>query len=223
MAEPTVITLKLLINTQAKRVLFAEAGKDFVDFLFRLLSLPAGTVISLLRKQEMVGSLPDLYQSLENLNDSYIQPNQSKDTLLRPVIPVSGFADLLALDDAPNRKYYRCTCNQHGTCVSDNPNANCPSCKKKMTTVVNYVPPPAGQHGSESGFVKGVITYMVTDNLVVTPLSTISSITLLKKFYVKDVNLLEEKVVKFGMDEALKLLSASMQSRKVLTDVFLDV
>ncbi|KAL6563644.1 hypothetical protein OROGR_002603 [Orobanche gracilis] len=223
MAEPTVITLKLLINTQAKRVLFAEAGNDFVDFLFRLLSLPVGTVISLLRKQEMVGSLPDLYQSLENLDDSYIQPNQSKDTLLRPVIPVSGFADLLALDDAPCMKYYSCTCNQHGTYVSGDPNIHCPICKKKMTTVVNYVPLPKRQHGSESGFVKGVITYMVTDNLAVTPLSTISSIALLKNFYVKDVNVLEEKVVKFRMVEAVKLLSASMTSKKVLTDVFLDV
>jgi hypothetical protein len=49
--------------------------------------------------------------------------------------------------------------------------------------------------------VKGVITYMVMDKLEVKPMSTISSITLLTKFNVRDVRAVEEKVVDFGMDE----------------------
>ncbi|CAI0625993.1 unnamed protein product [Linum tenue] len=44
------VTLKLLINKKTKKVLFAEAGKDFVDFLFTLLSFPLGTVIKLLSR-----------------------------------------------------------------------------------------------------------------------------------------------------------------------------
>jgi hypothetical protein len=49
--------------------------------------------------------------------------------------------------------------------------------------------------------VKGVITYMVLDDLDVKPMSTISAITLLSKFNVRDVGAVEEKVVDFGMDE----------------------
>ncbi|KAI3461379.1 hypothetical protein Pfo_018042 [Paulownia fortunei] len=215
------VSLKLLIDTQAERVLFAEAGKDFVDFLFHVISLPLGTIIRLLRKQEMVGSLANLYESIENMNESYIQPNQSKDTLLKPVAPVSGSSlPLLALNEAPTvKKFYRCTCSQYVSYVSDDPRAVCPNCGRKMITNVSYVAPPAGQQVSnEGGFVKGVVTYMVMDDLVVMPLSNISSITLLNKFNVKEVSALEEKVVNFGMDELLK---ASLETKKVLTHVFM--
>ncbi|KAL6577352.1 hypothetical protein OROMI_011628 [Orobanche minor] len=187
------VSLKLLIDTQAKKVLFAEAGKDCVDFLFYILSLPLSNLISLVGKQGMVGSLANLYESIENLNDSYMQPNQSKDTLLKPAVsPVTGSCvPLLAIQDAPayhEKNFYRC---------------------QVMST-------------GEGGFVKGVVTYMVMDDLVVKPLSTISSITLLSKFNVKDVGALEEKVVNLGMTEAVKLLKASLETRNVLTCVFLN-
>ena len=51
------------------------------------------------------------------------------------------------------------------------------------------------------GFVKGVVTYTVMDDLVVKPMSKISSITLPNKFNVKDVGDLEESVVEVGMSE----------------------
>jgi len=53
----------------------------------------------------------------------------------------------------------------------------------------------------KSGFVKDVITFMVMDDLVIQPMSTISSITLLNKFKVKEIETLQEKVVEMGMDE----------------------
>ncbi|KAK1285250.1 hypothetical protein QJS10_CPB20g00920 [Acorus calamus] len=59
------------------------------------------------------------------------------------------------------------------------------------------------------------------DDLAVMPMSTISIITLLNKFQVKDIGSLEERIVELGMDEGLKLLLASLQSKTVLTDVFL--
>ncbi|KAK1270171.1 hypothetical protein QJS04_geneDACA022801 [Acorus gramineus] len=51
------------------------------------------------------------------------------------------------------------------------------------------------------GIVKEVVTYMVMDDLAVMPMSTISSITLLNKFNIKDVGSLQERVVELGMDE----------------------
>ncbi len=62
---------------------------------------------------------------------------------------------------------------------------------------------------------------MVMDNLVVKPMSTISSITLLNKYNVVDLTVLEEKTVDFGFAEGVKLLKASMESTNVLTNVFL--
>ncbi|MCI14922.1 DUF674 family protein, partial [Trifolium medium] len=51
------VTLKLLIDTKNEKVLFAEASKAVIDFLFNLLRLPVGTVVKLLSKNGMVGSL----------------------------------------------------------------------------------------------------------------------------------------------------------------------
>ncbi|KAH6814665.1 hypothetical protein C2S51_023683 [Perilla frutescens var. frutescens] len=216
MAE-TKVSMKLLIDTKTKRVLFAEAGKDCVDFLFNILSLPVATIIRLLQAQGMEGSLPNLYRSLENLNDTYIQPNRSKDTFLKPA--TSSSVPLLALTDAPiGKNFYRCYSHAY---VSDSSTAVCPSCRQSMTTSMAYVAPPAVQGAAVGvGIVKEVVTYMVMDDLVVKPMSTISSITLLNKFSVKDVGALEEKVVNLGMNEAIKMLKTSLQSKKVLTDVF---
>ncbi|KAK6144327.1 hypothetical protein DH2020_021147 [Rehmannia glutinosa] len=217
------VSLKLLIDKQAKRVLFAEAGKECVDFLFYILSLPVAKLITLLGKEGMVGSLSNLYQSIENLNDSYIQPNKSKNTLLKPVSPVTGSSvPLLLLNDAPTeRKFYRCSqwCNY----VSFDPSAICLGCNRIMGTVVESVGPTLRKEASgEGGFVKGVVTFMVMDDLVVQPMSTISSITLLNSFNVKELSALEEKVVHMGMAEAVKLLRASLERKDVLTHVFLE-
>ncbi|KAK2987790.1 hypothetical protein RJ640_030680 [Escallonia rubra] len=240
--EATKLSLKLLIDKNGNKVLFAEAGKEVVDLLFNLLSLPLGTVIRLLSKKEMVGCLANLYESIEDLNETYIQPNQQKDSLLKPVLPISvGPVPLFLLNDEPATKFfYRCArgCSQNSGMpfgctsagnvsgyVSDDPSAVCPNCSQKMSSVMTYVAPPVANKGSvdEGGFVKGVVTYMVMDDLVVKPMSTISSITMLNKFNVKEIGALEEKVVDFGMDEGLKLLKASFQSKTVLSDVFLGI
>ncbi|KAL1558173.1 hypothetical protein AAHA92_08669 [Salvia divinorum] len=216
------VSMKLLIDSQANRVLFAEAGKDCVDFLFHILSLPVATIISLLNAQELVGSLPNLYKSLEGLNDTYILPDQKKDTYLKPTPPLSSLSvPLLALTaaDQLHKNFYVCSeCTGY---VSDDPRAACPACGVLISAAATYVAPPAVEVAAEEGgLVKEVITYMVMDDLTVKPMSTISSITILNKFNIKEVGALEEKVVTLGMDEAVKLLKASLQSKKVLTDVF---
>ncbi|CAN0897991.1 hypothetical protein LINGRAHAP2_LOCUS19446 [Linum grandiflorum] len=206
MATKTKVSLKLLIDKKTNKVLFAEAGKDFVDFLFTILSFPLGT------------------------------PSQSKDTVLNPKVQqfsIMQQSGLLLTDssNAPSvpRMYYKCSrCCIH---VTDTPQTNCPLCKIHMTTEVTYVAPGAaaagnnggGHQKNDDGFVKGVVTYMVMDNLEVKPMSTISSITLLNKFNIQQVGSLEEKVVELGMDQGLNLLKASLQSKTVLTNVFLGV
>ncbi|TVU46760.1 hypothetical protein EJB05_06318 [Eragrostis curvula] len=70
------------------------------------------------------------------------------------------------------------------------------------------------------GFVQDIMTYTVLDNLKVTPMSAISSITLLNTFAV-DFSALQEKTVQLGYNEGVEILRASLQSKTVLTDVFL--
>ncbi|KAK7357968.1 hypothetical protein VNO80_17266 [Phaseolus coccineus] len=224
------LTLKLLIDTNRDKVLFAEASKAVVDFLFNLLRLPIGTVIRILNKDHMVGSLGNLYQSVENLDEAYMQPNQQKDLLLKPSAAISSsqISGLLPpIDDSScnfsaTALFYRCPSHSsHVTCDSRTP---CPvqQCGKKMDSKVSFVGGDAKESFADrGGFGKEVVTYMVIDDLVIQPLSSISSITLLNKFNVSEVGALKEKVVVLDMNQGVNLLKVSLQSKNVLTDVFL--
>ena len=52
--ETTKVKLTLIIEKRANKVIIAEAKKDFVDFLFNLLSLPISTVIRLVTPQILI-------------------------------------------------------------------------------------------------------------------------------------------------------------------------
>ncbi|XP_018498710.1 uncharacterized protein LOC108865759 [Pyrus x bretschneideri] len=237
------ICLKLLIDTTRQRVLYAEAGKDFVDFLLTILSLPIGTVIRLLSKDGMVGSLGKLYGSVESLSSIYMQPHFNKESLLKPnatsTIGVGADAlHMLTIDDSSAEKsFYYCGCrsrhqtypmlvmdNPKATVVTDNPKAICPYCSSSINTKATFVhgSTAEGETAGDGGYVKGVVTYMIMDDLEVKPMSSISSITMLNRFNVKDVGALEEKVVHLTMEEGVKLLRVSLLSNLVLTTVFLD-
>ncbi|KAL9231417.1 hypothetical protein vseg_006649 [Gypsophila vaccaria] len=66
------------------------------------------------------------------------------------------------------------------------------------------------------GFVKTVAVYMVKDDLEVHPMS----VSLIRN-HVSDFDYLQEKVVDVGVTEALEILKASLETKAVLTTVFL--
>ena len=203
-----VFKTMLLIDTERERVLFAEAGKEFIDFLLSILALPLGTFIPLFEKQGMVGSFGNIYHSIDNLGTVYLQPNVNKETLLKPKLHIFGGGGgggsgvpLKSLDfasSAKSRKLYRCArdtskCDLY---VAYDFNATCPSCSKVMNSEINFVDPPS----TKGGYVKGGVTYMVMDDLEVKPMCITSTFTLLNKFNVKKLGVLKEKVIDLGMD-----------------------
>ncbi|CAK7325622.1 unnamed protein product [Dovyalis caffra] len=228
------MNLTLLVDAERNKVVFAEAGKDFVDFLLNLLALPVGTVIRLLTKETMVGCIANLYDSLEKLNESYLQSNQNKDFLLKPTLPTQ-VTDPNFLLAGNNKKpedqmlYFR---QDHPGYVSDIHNSVCSNSRSQGygARYMNQEVKLAGTNCSTStdrstsdqgGYVKGLVTYMVTDDLSVSPLSMVSAVGLLNKLNIKDFGVLEQKFVKFGFDEALDLLKASLSSKEALTAAFL--
>uniref|UniRef100_A0ACD5VNQ4 Uncharacterized protein n=1 Tax=Avena sativa TaxID=4498 RepID=A0ACD5VNQ4_AVESA len=235
------LSMKLLIDTKARRVLFAEAGKDVVDFLFSLLALPVGTAVRLLGTESMVGSTGHLYASVEKLDATYVLPGADLDALLRPAVSSRAAASntsLLRLQgtSAPSNGFFWCGQN-HGSSYYAGPGYNyvtgargtkCPGCGEPMTDAIYWAQPGSGRSGQAAaagsgtkGFVQGVVTYTVTDNLNVTPMSAISSMTLLTSLGVRDFGALQEKTVRLGSREGLAILKASLKSKTVLTDVFL--
>ncbi|XP_058198335.1 uncharacterized protein LOC131313851 [Rhododendron vialii] len=181
---------------------YAEAKKDFVDFLFGLLELPIGTVLSLLvnRGKSGPGSLAKIHASVKTLDGDYLQSDRTRDSLLSPTI----------VDD-PNK--------------SNKANPT-PLLKQLAYPQQNYLYSSYSYSSSSrkdvvEGHVKGVVTYMVMDDLTVKTMSTISSISILNNMRVKDFGSLVEKSVVVDMNKGLELLKVSFESTTVLSDVFL--
>ncbi|KAL6619684.1 hypothetical protein ACP70R_034823 [Stipagrostis hirtigluma subsp. patula] len=235
------ISLKLLVDTKTKKVLFAEAGKEFVDFVFSLLKLPVGAVVKLISAGTMQGSIGRLYKSVDDIGGSYLLPGTDKSDLLQPKVLHPDGRELLLLqgggdgEASPLARFKMYTCAGHCATATMEAKAACPQCKQAMATELAFVLPSAapragagaaaaGSSAAEEsgGYVKGLVTYMVTDGLEVTPMSAISSITLINRFSAanKDVEL-AEKFVSVGMDEGLALLKAALRSDTVLSDVFI--
>ncbi|XP_042417187.1 uncharacterized protein LOC122005974 [Zingiber officinale] len=246
------LSLKLLINTAAQKVLFAEAGKEVVDFLFSLLSFPLGSIVKLLSKDRMEGSIGNLYKSIQELDDSYLQNSKGKSILLNPIHSPSPSLLLPGPSSSSSKNvYFHCGNRNYSgcyECVSKVNGALCPHCKNKMSKQMTYVEGGEKDDNVDPnvGFVKGVVTYTIMDDLTVTPMSSISSITLLGKFNVKNLNALVERDVTIGFNEvilfilgnnlyflgkknnmrdlegqALEVLEISLRSTKCLTGVFL--
>ncbi|CAO2180957.1 unnamed protein product [Urochloa humidicola] len=240
------LSMKLLVDTKAGRVLYAEASKDVVDFLFSLLTLPVATAVKLVGQELMVGSVGNLYASVDKLDATYVQPGAAKDALLCPNVlspAVAGTkgSSLFCLpapppSDPPRpNKFFRCGSSNgsdyyggNSSCrgyVTDTLNWSCPSCGNRMSTEVTFLtsaePAKSSVEVAAAGFVRGVVTYTVMDDLKVAPMSTISGITLLNTFGITDIGMLQEKTVQLGYAEGLDILRISLQSKTVLTDVFL--
>ncbi|KAL9680150.1 hypothetical protein QQ045_018028 [Rhodiola kirilowii] len=187
--------------------LFAEADKEFVDFLFSILALPLGTVTRLLKEKDSVlGSLGALHESIESLSDSYIRPNISKEAVLCPKVTLpmaDNYVPLLKCEGIAcrDRLWYKCNSCRSAN-LSDHPLAKCSTCGYAMNMKVTFLNPSSGP-AEIGGYVGRLAKYMVIDDLAIIPLATDSIISLLNSFNIKDMGVLEEKIVNLGMDEVV--------------------
>ncbi|XP_038679806.1 uncharacterized protein LOC119980966 [Tripterygium wilfordii] len=229
------LSMKLLIDRKGRRVLFAEAGKDAVDFLFSILSLPLGSVASC---QNPVWSIGNLYQSIEDLRDLRMIPNKNIDSLVQlvrveePTTTNSPpFLLRTAVQSSPIEKpYYKCDDSRYGICrtyVTLDPKFPCPYCSATMScplTLVGWSSPSSSSSSSsvEGGFVQAGVTYMITDDLLVKPMSTLSTVTLISRLNLKEVGVIEEKTVNLTIDNVRNLLRASLETKNALTTIFFE-
>ncbi|XBI25840.1 hypothetical protein VPH35_050684 [Triticum aestivum] len=237
-AAGSTASMKLFVDAGARRVVFAEAGKDVVDFLFSLLALPLGRADRLLAPLGGAGgSVGNLYASVERLDPAHVQPGVAdKKALLHPTVlsPPARVEHSFH----PRRELYTCPsagiyCLECARNVTDWKGTRCPSCGDEMTLEARYVPPAPrfsstagkGEAGvaAPEGFVRGgaATRYIVTDDLQVRPSSAGELVALCPALGPADVGALRELDVQLGFKEGKEILKAvMMQSRTVLTDVF---
>jgi hypothetical protein len=87
----------------------------------------------------------------------------------------------------------------------------CPNCDYQMVTEAKIVGTSPPQPGAERGaeFVQGrMATYMVRDDLLISPMSKVSSIAVIKDCAVRDLGSLQERTVQIGYKKVDLLLVA---------------
>ncbi|KAM0880593.1 hypothetical protein ACQ4PT_033477 [Festuca glaucescens] len=187
----TLITLNLLVESSPPRprVVFAEARKDTVHFLFSLLTMPSGTAVKLLGKESMVGCIGNLYTSVEKLDDPYVEPGDAKDamqspTMLSPASKSNRSFFCLPEPSPAVKRFFRCggyTYSSYRNYVTEERGARCPMCGSQMLPDYQYVPfEPVTQEA------KGI--------------------ALLNTVTVRDLGALQERTVQLGYKEGVEIL-----------------
>ncbi|XP_022004518.1 uncharacterized protein LOC110902087 [Helianthus annuus] len=224
-ASQTKFSLKLMVNKEEKRVIFAEADSNFVDTLFSIMTLPMATIVRLLRKLpdgtlKPIGSLNNLYQSLLDLSMNCMSAEENKWMLLNPRTSSHDTYRTLKLNinDEEPTKFFICQdilCSRcSGPCFSTCNLAKC-KCGKTMNLEMKY----EELNGNMTGgvFVSDLTSYIVTDDLRVMPNSPDFIVQLLCELGVTDVSSLEEKSFGIGIDQILNLLEGALLFKHPLT------
>ncbi|KAK3031359.1 hypothetical protein RJ639_036067 [Escallonia herrerae] len=199
------MTVKVMVQKSNKKALFAQVEEDFVDFLFSFLTIPLGSVVYLLGGKCSLWSINNLYKSISSLDvERHIKSQDLKDMLLEPLLAQKFLCknQILPIREAsPPPLYYHF--ESRDLSMAHTGSMRC--------SQVTYTKDPTGGTTVVGGFVKGPATFMVTDDFVVTPFSSLSVISALKRLNIPLGDVKEQ--------EALGLLKASLDSTSALTDV----
>ncbi|PWA84921.1 hypothetical protein CTI12_AA049010 [Artemisia annua] len=230
MANEPKISIKVIVDKEKNRVLYAEADYTFVDILFSFMTLPMGAIVRLLGEQadkkfEALGSLNNLYYSLVDLPECYFITEECRLMLLNPRSPSYDRSTELKLktDDTAPTKYFVCkdyTCTfslfKFSTCNT----SRCSKCGKFMDQEIHFKNITHSADADCVGcgvFVSDITTFIVTDDLRVMPHTPGCCIQSLIDLGVTDTSHLEERTVELGREQILNLLRLSLQFSSPLT------
>ncbi|XP_028770554.1 uncharacterized protein LOC114727933 isoform X2 [Neltuma alba] len=226
-ATPEQISLRVVVKKRKNRVLYAEAGKDFVDILLSFLTLPLGTIARLVSKDSntkpcQFGCISSLYASVCNLDPKYLNSETCKQMLLQPRNPMERYNQKLKLniDDTDPTKYYACdSCfYEDGSLVSSSENLKC-ECGGHSTFLLTPCKSLlcSGSDQNEirdtRGYVKETAFFLIAEDLNIIPADLKTILCLLKNLHSKDPP--QESTVVLGSNECL------LMSKTALTDLLL--
>ncbi|KAK7292905.1 hypothetical protein RJT34_15761 [Clitoria ternatea] len=224
MAEYNNVSLKVLVNKKTNKVIFAEAGKDFVDALFSFLTFPLGTIARLVQNKESelgpveVGCLNSLYRSVANLDRQCFSADACKEMLLRPRNLSADYCKTMKLniDDTQSPIYYMCqssSCTHPLLTTFANQKCDCGSSLSRSVYLKNRY--------AYNGFTYDGLAFIITDDLNVKPNSMHTSFALFQDFGIQDLSSIEELNVNVTRKKVIDLLKCSLLSKSTLTDFFL--
>ncbi|CAL4958281.1 unnamed protein product [Urochloa decumbens] len=211
-------SLKLFIETNARRVLFAEASRDAVSFLHALLD----SHLASLRFDDATGHgcIGNIYDSADALANAAAAractcPRCSPPLAAQQQQQVGAAAE----------RFFVCGAGCGGF-VTDRSGAACPSCGAPMAAELPCGAPGAGgssggQHQKQGEAAVGMVVCILKDDLAVEPAPGAFLELLSGVFREAAAFQLQVATVRLGHKEGLEILEASLRSSTVLTDVFL--
>jgi hypothetical protein len=173
--EGKQILIKLLVRKSTRNILFGIAEEDFADFLFSFLTFPLGGVLQMLEGFSSLSCIDILYKSMTELSpERCLRSHELKNNLSKPqIFPTYGVRNQIL------------------------PIKTAVLTSKDGGEVLKFVDPKSPVSG---GYVTGPTTIMVTDDLVVTPMSSFDGVSYLERMKVP-LNDIEEIVVNIGVKE----------------------
>ncbi|KAK5841455.1 uncharacterized protein LOC108466869 [Gossypium arboreum] len=235
--------VKIMERKSDRKILYAEANEDFVDLLFSLLTIPLESVLQLVGDSYiMAGSIFNLFNDLNTIFSiakpktlqDYGWPKRIFSFLTHPLGSVYEFVTksknskkvvLPPFYSCPNEIPDICAQQPPAYCLvtdssSENRRYYLDSAINKREGPLKLLDPksPEPNTTNSSGYVEKNSLFVITDDLVVKPLSSVSSISLLKEIGVA-VDDVEEQVITIGGIEALGLLRACLCSSSALSDL----
>ncbi|KAM0919488.1 hypothetical protein ACQ4PT_008196 [Festuca glaucescens] len=215
----STVAVKLFIDKEKKRVLFAESDQDFVDVLFSFLTLPLGTIVRLLGKQSQVGCLDELYKSVENLSEDHFQTKPCKTMLLYPRNAAGVHLDRLEVKVDGIDQTWFFACSHHMGYFSSVPDVSCPFC----TTMDKSIRELSEEDTAREIFAKSRTKFIITDDLQIAPSSTSLMFTLMDKLGLQEQGNIEEVVLELDSSKIISLLGRAVLSKQPLTGLYFNV
>jgi hypothetical protein len=200
------VPLTVLVNKQKSEVVYAEAGKDFVDVLLSFLTLPLGTIARLVAKESNIeavqfGSISSLYQSVSDLGEEYLWNKTCKEMLLQPRNSKEDHCEKMKLniDETEILQFYVC---ENDNCRSENGYyASTFSDQKCICGKLLNSGRKRGSTTDKNGFVNETSTFIISDDLSVMSNLLGTSLNLFQKLGVNDIDAIDKQTVNISKKE----------------------
>lgn len=201
----TSTKVRILVDEVRNKVLFLQAGKDFVDVLLSFLTLPLGTIARLVSQESNmenvnVGSINFLYESVANLDKGKFLSALEKELLVRPINSMEQYCRFLKLnvDDTEKSRSFKCRRRQ---CSAVPGSRHCRCFIDKRDELCSVLSTP------KKGFVPKTATFIISDDLRVKPDNSQSQISIAKYLGCEDVDTIKILTVNVTRKEVFNCLS----------------
>ena len=186
-----VITFSAIVRKHDMKVLYVECGEDFVDLLFTFLAFPLESILNISGDSSTFGCIGNLFKSFKVLSATEVSTSKA-------VLP----------------HYYTCQ-KQLLNIIIEQPQSFHRISTKEPLALIDSKSHGGDQSSGGSGFMKRDAKFTVSDDLIITPMTSSSAICILKKLesqandiQVQEIRISKKQVyIDFGQEETCKYVT----------------